>query len=455
MEEEVRSYMTQMKSQFSRALSQAIPDSWPGAALSATIQQHAGFWSDKRVLVTGACGFVGGHLARALHMAGADVVALDLCTDPRRGSQLDLTGVRDEIEMVQGDITNRKQMENLVTQGGFSHIFHLAAGATTVEKAMTDPVGTIMANTMGFVNLAEGARLVPAEKRPTVIYSSTDKVYGEHEVLPYTEDHGLGGVGVYDAAKLCADILAATYHKALDVPTVVLRMCNIFGPYDLNFDYRLIPKAMRNIFRDGEAPELYMNSVEHFRDYLYVEDAVRAYFHIARCGGCHGRVYNLPGAHYASTPDVLREIVSYIGTIQTRAALIDPDSMLARHRWDRSIRIVPSDPKMITISKQHLDGTRIKCETGFEPQVSFCEGLEATAKFYLWYFDQVAPQTSDLGSDEVMTQPEAPAWDGAFHTVFTDDGLPVSVLNPAVREVVEEVETEEFAERPPIFSMVK
>ena len=440
--------MTQMQAPFSPHASPAIPDSWPGAALRATIRQHAGYWSDKRVLVTGACGFVGGHLARALHLAGAEVVALDLNTNPRRGSQLDLTGVRDEIEMVAGDITDRRAMQELVVNGGFSHIFHLAAGATTVEKAMADPIGTIMANTMGFVNMAEGARLVPSEKRPTVIYSSTDKVYGEHEVLPYTENHGLGGVGVYDAAKLCADILAATYHKALDVPTVVLRMCNIFGPYDLNFDYRLIPKAMRNIFRDGEAPELYMNSVEHFRDYLYVEDAVRAYFHIARCGGCHGRVYNLPGAHYCATPDVLREIVSYIGTLQEHAAAINPDSALAQHRWDRSIRIVPSDPKMITISKQHLDGTRIKCETGFEPQVSFREGLEATAKFYLWYFGEVAPTAGEPIAQEFVTQSEAPEWDGAFHTVFTDDGLPVSVLNPALREAAEVTETA----RPPVFS---
>lgn len=169
--------MTQMHN-IAGATTRAIPDSWPGAALRATIAQHAGYFGDKRVLVTGACGFVGGHLARALHMAGADVVALDLDTRPRRGCQLDLTGVRAELEMVRADITDRKAMEELVTGDGFSHIFHLAAGATTVEKAMTDPVGTIMANTMGFVNLAEGARLVPTEKRPTVIYSSTDKVYG-------------------------------------------------------------------------------------------------------------------------------------------------------------------------------------------------------------------------------------------------------------------------------------
>ena len=440
--------MTQMHS----LTSHRIPDSWPGAALAETIAFNREFFAGKRVLVTGACGFVGGHLARALHLAGAEVVALDIRS--ARGSHLELIGLSDQIEMVQADITDRRAMEALVTGGNFSHIFHLAAGATTVEKAMTDPVGTIMANTMGFVNLAEGARLVPAEKRPTVIYSSTDKVYGEHEVLPYTEDHGLGGVGVYDAAKLCADILAATYHKALGVPTIVLRMCNIYGPYDFNFDYRLIPKAMRNIFRDGEAPELYMNSVEHFRDYLFVEDAVRAYFHIARCQSCHGRVYNLPGALYASTPDVLRDIVSYIGVLQERAAQCNPASSFANHRWDRSIKIVPSDPNLITISKQHLDGTRILAETGFEPKTSFHQGLAMTAPFYQWYFEHIAPAQRQTSPAKIGETDKKPAFDGGFHTVMTDDGLPVSVLNPAIRSQSEREESE-VQPRPSIFSMIR
>ena len=438
--------------QIQTLMHQSIPDNWPGVALQETISQNRDFLTGKRVLVTGACGFVGGHLARALYLAGAEVVALDI--RGVQGSHLELTGIADEIEIIQGDITDRRHMEEVVVNGNFSHIFHLAAGATTVEKAMTDPVGTIMANTMGFVNLAEGARLVPADKRPTVIYSSTDKVYGEHEVLPYTEDHGLGGVGVYDAAKLCADILASTYHKALGVPTIVLRMCNIFGPYDFNCNYRLIPKAMRNIFRDGEAPELYMSSVEHFRDYLFVEDAVRAYFHIARCTNCHGRVYNLPGTLYASTPDILREIVSYIGTLQERAIEEDPDSGFANHRWNRSIKIVPSDPNLITISKPHLDGTRIFQETGFEPKISFHQGLATTARFYQWYFENIEPSQCRPSNGDEHKADENSTFGSGFHTIMTDDGLPISVLNPFVSDEPQE-ETIEKQPRPSIFLKVK
>ncbi len=366
------------------------PDPWPSTALRGTIVESRPVFNGARVLVSGGNGFVGGHLCRALHAAGAHVVALDIDFSPARGTQLDLTGLRDEIELVEADVCDRRAMAQLITGGGFSHIFHLAAGASTIERALVDPYGTIVANTMGFVNLAEGARLVCAERRPTVIYASTDKVYGDCATLPYTEDTELNGVGIYDASKLCADILAKTYFRALGVPTVVLRMCNIFGPYDLNCDYRLFPKAMRNIFRDGEAPELYMNSMEHFRDYLFVEDAIRAYFHLAREPKCQGRVYNLPGARYVSTPDVLRDIVNLVGEFQTRAA---PDSMLARHKWSRSIRVVPSDPKLVTISKQHLDGSRIEAETGFAPLIGFKAGVEATAQFYLWYFKEIAPAT--------------------------------------------------------------
>jgi len=273
-----------------------------------------------------------------------------------------------------------------VREGRFDFIFHLAAGATTIESAMGDPYATIMANTMGFVNFAECARRLPREERPVLLLSSTDKVYGESEALPYDEEKSaLRGVGVYDAAKLAADIFAGMYHQALGLETIVLRMCNLFGPYDFNTDYRLIPKAMRNIFRDHDAPELYFSSLQHFRDYLYVEDAARAFLLLGREQKCRGHVFNLPGAHYASTPDVLREVIQAVAALQQRAH-DEGNEPLAKWDWNRHIRLIDSSLSAMTISKQHLCGEKIKAATNFEPTMELQEGLQKTAAFYAWYF---------------------------------------------------------------------
>jgi len=350
------------------------------------IRESRDFWGGKRALVTGAFGFLGGHICRALYVAGALVTALDCDASTTRDSQLNATGLREHLTVVEANIVNREAMQDLIAESDFDFIFHIAAGATVIEKALNSPYETIMANTIGFVNLAEGARLLPEEKRPVILYSSTDKVYGEAKVLPYTEESDLGGVGVYDSAKLAADIFAGTYHKALGVPTIVLRMCNLFGPYDFNIDYRLIPKALRNIFRDGEGPELYLNALEHYRDYIFVEDAARAFLVLAQQEQCRGRVYNLPGVHHAATPDVLSTLVETVTKLQEDAQERHPESGFANFKWSRSVRVVKSDPKLIVISKQHLDGTRIREEAGFEPEVSFRDGLKSTVRFYHWLF---------------------------------------------------------------------
>jgi nucleoside-diphosphate-sugar epimerase len=370
-----------------------IVDSWPSPALADLIERDRVFWTGKRVLVTGAFGFVGGHLARALHAAGAEVGALDCETRPVQGSQIDLAGLRAKLEVIEADITDHLRMRQIVHAGRYDFIFHLAAGATTVEKAMQDPYATILANTMGYVNMAEAVRLMPVNERPVLLYSSTDKVYGESEDLPYDEQKSeLRGVGVYDAAKLAADIFSGTYHQALGLQTVVLRMCNLFGPYDFNIDYRLIPKAMRNIFLGHDAPELYYGSLNHHRDYLYVEDAARAFMLLAREAACRGHVFNLPGVRYSATPDIVRDVVASLATMQEEAQRTGGDPRLANLVWGRFIRLTDAVSGVVTISKQHLSGTKIKSYTGFTPEVSFSEGLRRTILFYHGYFNQPAFQ---------------------------------------------------------------
>jgi nucleoside-diphosphate-sugar epimerase len=396
----------------------AYPDDEMGLALRNSIEQSRTCFEGQNVLVTGACGFLGGHLVRALHSAGANVTAIDHEITTARRAFLEASGLLSEVKLVEADCRDCRTLADIVVHGQFSHLFHLSSESGQPQKEVIDPYGTILDSTMGFVNLAEAARLLPRDKRPLVVHASTDRIYSQQEQQ---------SVGVGVAAMQCADILAGTYHQKLGVPTIVLRLCHLFGPFDLDFNGQLIPQAMRNIFRDGESPELSMNALEDFHDYIYVEDAVRAFLHLARFEQCRGGVYDLPGTHYGATPDVLRDIISQVSALQDEIALVDPRCALANHHWNRSIRIVPSKPEDEAHSTPHLDGTRLREDADFEPCTSFREALQLTAQFYAWYFSQAAPVKPRF---KAITPRQERRVEPAFETVYTDDGLPVHVLNP-------------------------
>jgi nucleoside-diphosphate-sugar epimerase len=379
--------------QYSRLDQANIPDVWPGKALRATINESRPNFRGKRILITGACGFIGGHLARALEAAGAIVIALDVDISPIRDSQLDLAGLRKRIEIFEGDVTRRIQMEELVLEGDFSYIFHLAP---SVE---------------GFENLIAGARLLPSRQRPVIIYGCTNKLGDEVE----------------------------TNLDEIEVPTLTLRLCNIFGPYDLNFKSHLVPKAMYDIFANGESPTLYMNSIENFGDYLFVEDAVRAFLCAACSANCYGGTYDLSGTHYSSTPDVLREIVTFIGDKQDKESITNPESALSKLRWNRSICVASSETESLTICNAPSRSSLLERATGFSPITTFHAGLAATANFYLWYLrDNNKPDTLPIetkkeviasGSYAILNSLHA-SEESAFETIFTEDGLPVQRLKP-------------------------
>ncbi len=326
---------------FDSAASSPIGEARPSAALSAAIAESRDFFGGKRVLVTGAAGFVGGQLARALYRAGARVTRLS-----------------------QNLPWKRRQL-HLASRGRFDLIFDLAAGAD------------------------------------------------------------IGG-------------------EKLDGPLIALRMGEVFGPHALDFDAP-IPGAFRNIFRDGESPELSVDAWEDFREYLFVEDAVCAYLLAARCKSCHGRVFDVPGVRYAATSDVLRDIVTCVGELQARAKIEAPASALANHLWNRSIRIVPSAANQDIIASQRLNDTHFRVATGFEPQTSFRDGLKKTAQFYACFFGKMAPETVTPPARKPNVGPRTERESG-FETVIADNGLPVEVLHPRFRGADQTAPT-----RPPAF----
>lgn len=353
---------------------------------SHNLQNLNEFFDSKNVLVTGGFGFVGGHIVKKLVNFGANVTVVDINIDPKRDSILncDSMNLRSQILVQEADVVDAQAMKDIIHEGRFHSIFHFAAYASVIEKAITAPYDTIMANTMGWVNILEACRLAPY-KTNMIFLSSTDKVYGEMDGDSYSEHlTPLRGIGVYDSAKLAADVFSRTYHEAFGLPTVTLRMCNIFGPYDFNLGYRLLPKAMASMFSSHEpqAPELYFDAIEHHRDYLYVDDLVNAILLLAHTKECRGEVFNLSAGTYLPTPQMLKTIVEQASEIEKE---FDPERAESIMNNGIAIRVRASGSTVHAITKQHLNGEKLKKATGFAPQSDFLESLRETIRFYRNY----------------------------------------------------------------------
>jgi nucleoside-diphosphate-sugar epimerase len=345
------------------------------------------YFHAKKVLITGGFGFIGGHVARRLVQYGADVTVLDIDVSEARESQINCPRqqLRDQVSIIEADVTNKQAMMDVINNGRYHYIFHFAAFASVIEKALTAPYDTIMSNTMGWINVLEACRL--SSYKPNMIFlSSTDKVYVERDGDSYVEHlTPLRGIGVYDSAKLAADVFSRTYHEAFQLPTVTLRMCNIYGPYDFNTGYRLLPKAMSKMFSGEapEAPELYFDAIEHQRDYLYVDELVSAIVLMAHNTVCRGEVYNLAGGTYLTTPAMLRTIVELAAAVEEKYEPVRSAEILKN---GISVKVSANASTIHAITKQHLNGEKLVNDTGFCPSDRFLETLQETIRFYRQYY---------------------------------------------------------------------
>ena len=233
------------------------------------------FWKNRRVFVTGCTGIVGSWLTLALLDAGADVIGL--IRDRMPLSNLHLSGADQRIISVDGDIADAPLIERVLNEYEIEIVFHLAA-QPLVRLANRAPVGTFEINIRGTWLLLEACRVSPTVKR--IVVASSDKAYGDQDVLPYTEDAPLQGRHPYDVSKSCADLITQTYANTYNLPVSITRCGNIYGGGDLNWD-RIVPGTMRSVLR-GESPIIRSDGTP-LRDYLYVDDIVDGYLRLAEC----------------------------------------------------------------------------------------------------------------------------------------------------------------------------
>lgn len=315
------------------------------------------------VLVTGAHGFVGSHLARALLERGESVRILDR-PDPReadlggpRLSALDLLGIRGEVELAEADLRDAGEVDAAIA--GCEAVFHLAA-QTIVGVARHSPLETFEVNVQGAWNVFEACR---GHEVARVVFASSDKAYGSSPELPYREDFPLRAAYPYDASKAAADIVARSYANAYGLPLAVTRFANVYGGGDLNFS-RLIPETVVAVL-DGRPPAIRSDGRPE-RDFLHVDDAVAAYLAIAGAlaeGEAVGEAFNAGGER----PHSVREVVELIAAAAD--ADIEPDFQ-GEGNPDGEI------------DRQFVDSGKLRELTGWRPQVELGDGLERTLEWY-------------------------------------------------------------------------
>jgi CDP-glucose 4,6-dehydratase len=314
------------------------------------------FWKQRSVFVTGATGLLGSSLTESLVDAGAAVTCL--VRDWTPGSRLVRGGSIDRVNVVRGDLTDYALLTRALNEYEVDTVFHLGA-QTIVGTAERSALSTFESNIRGTWTILEAAKTCSRLVKRVVVASS-DKAYGAHDELPYTEDMPLEGRFPYDASKSCADLLALSYFHTYRLPVTVTRCGNLFGGGDLNFN-RLIPGSIRSVLR-GEAPVIRSNG-QYIRDYFYVRDAVESYLLLAqKTPEFAGEAFNFGNETPISVLDLTRQILCLMGQQSLQPIILNE----ATHE----------------ILRQYLDCSKARRLLNWEPRFGMEQGLRETIAWY-------------------------------------------------------------------------
>jgi len=315
-------------------------------------------WTERRVLVTGATGIVGSWLCEELVHRGASVVAMVRDDDPQ--SRFYTDGISRRCTIMRGDLAQLDHCMRAVNDYEIETIFHLGA-QTIVGAALRDPIDCFESNIRGTYHLLEAARRLDVLVK-NVVVASSDKAYGESDVLPYTEEMPLRGRHPYDVSKSCTDLLCDTYAHTYGLNVTVARCGNIYGAGDLNWS-RIVPGTIRSILA-GQRPIL-RSSGGNIRDYIYVRDVVSAYVALAEQSDhpdIRGQAFNFsPQSRFT-----VLEIVDAIARVMEAAA---PDPIIL-------------NTATAEILNQTLDASKARNLLDWTAKWSLDDGLRETVAWY-------------------------------------------------------------------------
>jgi len=310
---------------------------------------------NKKILVTGADGFIGSHLTEMLVQKGAKVKALSYYNSFNYWGWLEILDCLDEIEVLSGDVRDPHFCKEITK--GIDVIFHLAA-LIAIPYSYVAPDSYVDTNIKGTLNICQAALENECER---IIHTSTSEVYGTAQYVPIDEKHPLQPQSPYSATKIGADAMVMSFHSSFDLSVTIARPFNTYGPRQSA--RAIIPTIITQIASGKN--KLKLGDLTPTRDLNYVGDICRGFVALAECKEAIGEVVNI-GSNYEIT---MGEVVNHI------KELMNSDIEVVEEK--ERIR-----PEKSEVFRLWCDNTKI-CElTGFEPKYSIREGLKKTIAWF-------------------------------------------------------------------------
>lgn len=324
-------------------------------------------WQGKRVVVTGAGGFIGSHLTERLVELGAEVKAL-IHYDARadRGNLEFLPKDRlAAVEVVNGDICDPFFMSELCK--GAQCVFHLAA-LIPIPYSYRAPASYVETNVKGTLNVLQACR---ANNVPRMVHTSTSETYGTALTPKISEEHPLQAQSPYAGSKIGADKMAESFYLALDVPVATIRPFNTFGPRQSA--RAVIPTIVSQLLAGH--PQLRLGSLAPVRDFLFVADTADGFLAVAQADACVGKVTNVGTGTAVTIGDVAK---------------------LAMEVCGRQVPIVTDDqrvrPEKSEVMALICDWSKARERAGWSPRHTLKEGLAQVAEFIRTHPERFRPE---------------------------------------------------------------